>query len=73
MDKKMKNKKGQGMIEFTFSLIVFSFMIYAAAKFVFWLGPDLVNRGRAYDAKITTIDINYTPPLPSFSGAVYGD
>lgn len=63
----------QSMIEFTFSLVVFAFMIYAAAKFAFWLAPDLVERGRAYDAEMSNVDIDYTVPLTSFEGVVYGD
>ncbi|MFC1510578.1 hypothetical protein ACFL49_02850 [Candidatus Omnitrophota bacterium] len=69
-----KNKRGQSMIEFTFSLVVFSFMMYAAAKFAFWLGPDLATRSIIYDELMDgKINIDYDVPLTPFSGAVVGD
>ncbi len=62
------------MIEFTFSLVVFSFMIYAAAKFTFWLGPDLAVRSMTYDALFDgRLRPDFDVPLTEFKGAVYGD
>ena len=73
--KKYKGKKrGQSMIEFTFSLVVFSLMMYAAAKFATWLGPDLASRSRVYDNLMDgNINMNYNVPLQNFNGAVLGD
>ena len=59
--------KGQSMIEFTFSLVVFSLMIYAAAKFAFWLGPDLASRSVVYDELMDgRINPSYDFPLTKF-------